>query len=103
MAAAADVLFALGAGQPGGAPPRTVARQLAAEKTSLGTLVDELRRDLFARYLDDGARTLTKVSALLGPSAPSAFSRWHRQHSGKAVWQLRSERPAMAHGKGTGG
>lgn len=74
---------------------RTVARRLAAEQTSFSDLVDDLRRDLFARYLDDGARTLTEVSALLGFSAPSAFSRWHRQQFGKAARQLRSERAAV--------
>jgi AraC-like DNA-binding protein len=56
----------------------TVARQLASEQTSFSELVNALRRDLFARYLKDGARTLIDVSALLGFSAPSAFSRWHR-------------------------
>jgi len=79
---------------------RTVARRLAAEQTSFSELVDTLRRDLFARYLEDGARPLTEVSALLGFSAPSAFSRWHRQQFGLAARQRRSTRAAMA-GKDT--
>lgn len=71
---------------------RTVARHLAAERTSFSALVNELRRDLFARYLEDGARTLTEVSALLGFSAPSAFSRWHRQQFGIAPRRLKPTR-----------
>jgi AraC-like DNA-binding protein len=82
---------------------RTVARQLADEQTTFSALVNELRRDLFARYLKDGARTLTEVSALLGFSAPSAFSRWHRQQFGIAARELRSERAAMAGGRGKAG
>ncbi len=78
---------------------RTVARQLADEQTSFSALVNELRRDLFARYLKDGARTLTEVSALLGFSAPSAFSRWHRQQFGIAARELQRERAARAGGK----
>lgn len=69
---------------------RTVARRLADEQTSFSALVNTLRRDLFARYLKDGARTLTEVSALLGFSAPSAFSRWHRQQFGIAARRLQS-------------
>lgn len=61
---------------------RTVARRLAAERTTFTALVDDLRSELLSRYLDDGARPLGEVSALLGFSAPSAFSRWHRQRFG---------------------
>ena len=43
-----------------------VARRLAEQQTSFSALVNDLRRDLFARYLKDGARLLTEVSALLG-------------------------------------
>ena len=64
---------------------RTVARRLGAENTSFSELVNELRCDLVARYLKEGARSLGEVSALLGFSAPSAFSRWHRQQFGQAA------------------
>lgn len=61
---------------------RTVARRLAAEGTSFSALVDGLRRDLVQRYLQEGARPLGDVAALLGFSAPSAFSRWYRAQHG---------------------
>jgi AraC-like DNA-binding protein len=77
-----------------GVDRRTVARRLAEEETSFSALVNDLRRELFARYLKDGTRSLTEVSALLGFSASSAFSRWHRQQFGLAARQLKSQQAA---------
>ena len=71
---------------------RTVARRLAAERTSFSALVNGLRQDLYKRYVEDGSRTLTEVSTLLGFSAPSAFSRWHRQQFGAAARSLKRAR-----------
>lgn len=68
---------------------RTVARRLAAEGTTFSALVDNVRCDLVGRYLSEGSRPLADVSALLGFSAPSAFSRWHRQRHGAAARDLR--------------
>jgi AraC-like DNA-binding protein len=83
-----------------GVDRRTVARRLADEQTSFSALVNDLRRDLFARYLKDCARSLTEVSALLGFSASSAFSRWHRQQFGIAARQLKSNGAGMARHRG---
>jgi AraC-like DNA-binding protein len=72
---------------------RTVARRLALEQTSFSALVNDLRLDLFARWrVENAARTLTEVSALLGFSALSGFSRWHRQQFGVAARQIQSNR-----------
>jgi AraC-like DNA-binding protein len=84
-----------------GVDRRTVARRLADEQTSFSVLVNDLRRELFARYLKDGARSLTEVSTLLGFSASSAFSRWHRQQFGIAARQLKLQQAGMARRKGT--
>lgn len=65
---------------------RTVARRLATEGTTFSALVDGVRSDLLARYVQS-QRPLTEVSALLGFSAPSAFSRWHRQQFGVTARQ----------------
>lgn len=65
-----------------GVDRRTVARRLASEGTSFSELVDDVRADLLARYLDDGTRPLGDLAPLLGFSAPSALSRWHRQRFG---------------------
>ncbi len=64
---------------------RTIARHLAAEGTTFSALVDELRRDLYERSRRDGSRTLGEVAGLLGFSAQSALSRWHRQAFGEAA------------------
>jgi len=69
---------------------RTVARRLAAEGTTFGELVNDLRDDLLSRHLGDRGRPLAEVSALLGFSAPSAFARWHRARFGVSARSLRS-------------
>ena len=65
-----------------GVDRRTVARHLAGEGTSFSALLDGVRKDLLTQYLEDGARPLGEVAALLGFSEPSAFSRWHKQMFG---------------------
>ena len=62
-----------------GVDRRTLHRWLAKEGGTFSGIVEALRRELLARYLDEGARPLAEISALLGFSAPSAFSRWYRQ------------------------
>ncbi|HEU5297265.1 MAG TPA: AraC family transcriptional regulator [Burkholderiaceae bacterium] len=69
---------------------RTVARRLQAEGASFSELVDRVRRELVARYIEDGSRPLSEISELLGFSAPTAFSRWHRKQFGVAPRRLRS-------------
>lgn len=66
-----------------GVDRRTVANHLAAERTTFSALVDGMRRELLRRYLAEGARSLSEVSALLGFSELSSFSRWHRRQFGR--------------------
>lgn len=68
-----------------GVDRRTVARYLKAEGSTFSEIVDTVRSELLSRYLADGAKPLTEVSSLLGFSAPSAFSRWHRSRYGRAA------------------
>lgn len=68
-----------------GVSRRTVAKHLATEGKSFSGLVDEMRSDLRARYLQDGRRSLSDVALLLGFSELSAFSRWHRARFGLAA------------------
>lgn len=65
-----------------GCDRRTVTRRLALEKTGFLALVNGHRRNMVSQLLLDKSRTLAQVSALLGFSAPSAFSRWYRQQFG---------------------
>jgi AraC-like DNA-binding protein len=68
-----------------GLDPRTLQRQLAAQDTSFIDLLQEVRMDLTGPYLDESDRSLAEVAELLGFSALSAFSRWHRMHYGRSA------------------
>ena len=59
---------------------RTVHRQLAKEGETFSGIVQAVRLELAARYVDERSRSLTEVAGLLGFSARSVFSRWYRQH-----------------------
>lgn len=63
-----------------GVDRRTIHRHLAREGESFSGLFEAVRRELAERYVSDPHRSLTEVSLLLGFSAPTAFSRWYRQH-----------------------
>lgn len=74
-----------------GVDRRTVARQLHAEGTSFSEVVNSVRADIVARHLDrfsrvqhlrSNQRPFADLANLLGFSAPSAFTRWHRQRFG---------------------
>ncbi|HEX5356510.1 MAG TPA: AraC family transcriptional regulator ligand-binding domain-containing protein [Aquabacterium sp.] len=65
-----------------GVDRRTVTNRLNAEGTGFKALVDAMRCDLLASYMQDGSRPLSDVASLLGFSELSAFSRWHRQQFG---------------------
>lgn len=72
-----------------GVDRRTVSRRLAEEDTSFSQIVQELRAELFAHYRADDTRPLGEIGALLGFSAPTNFSRWHRALFGHAARSVR--------------
>ena len=63
---------------------RTVHRYLKSEGRTYSDLINDVRRELAARYLDSRDRSLAEVSSLLGFAAPSGFSRWYRREFGAA-------------------
>jgi AraC-like DNA-binding protein len=65
-----------------GCDRRTVTRRLAMENAQFLALVNAHRRGMVRQLLVNPSRPLAQVSALLGFSAPSAFSRWYRQQFG---------------------
>lgn len=73
---------------------RTVQRRLAEEGTSFTTLVHELRAELAQRHVQGSTRPLTEVSALLGFSAPSGFSRWYASQFGCSPSEARQRAKA---------
>jgi AraC-like DNA-binding protein len=78
-----------------GCDRRTIARRLAMAGVSFHQLVNDHRVRLVMHYVDEDARPLAQVSALLGFASPSAFSRWYRQQFGHAA---RSRRQPAAPG-----
>lgn len=72
-----------------GVDRRTVHRRLLREGTTFTEVVNTIRRELAAHYVDDGTRALSQVGELLGFSALSAFSRWYKQQFGEVAGQRR--------------
>ena len=55
--------------------PRTLQRKLAEANMTYLQLVDDARKDLALRYLEDPRRSVTDITFSLGFSQPSAFTR----------------------------
>jgi len=72
-----------------GVDRRTVHRRLVREGTTFTEVVNTIRRELAAHYVDDGKRPLSQVAELLGFSALSAFSRWYKQQFGEVAARRR--------------
>ncbi len=77
-----------------GVDRRTVYRHLAHDGETFTSVVDTVRGELAASYLDEGRRSLTDVADLLGFSAVSAFSRWHRRQFGCTITERRVAQPS---------
>ena len=75
-----------------GVDRRTVHRHLARSGETFSSLVNDVRGELAEGYLEGGAGSLADVAPLLGFSALSAFSRWHKRHFGFTLTQRRNGR-----------
>ena len=62
--------------------PRTLQRRLAEAKTTYLQLVDDTRKDLALRYIEDPRRSVTDITFSLGFSQPSAFTRAFKRWTG---------------------
>ncbi len=63
---------------------RTLQRKLAEADLTYQQLVDDTRRDLALRYVEDPRKSLTEITFLLGFSGQSAFTRAFRRWTGKS-------------------
>ena len=79
-----------------GVVPRTIQRRLTERGQSFSTLMNDIRKELAARYVFESNRSLTEVAVLLGFTAASSFSRWYLSHFGCSAKDSR----AKAHGAG---
>lgn len=75
-----------------GVSGRHLARQLAAEGSSYGELLDELRLEVAHKLLTDSSRTISEIGQQLSFSDGPSFSRWFRQRTGEAPRDYR-QRP----------
>ena len=74
-----------------GLSERTFARRMAAEGLSFSGILDDMRRELAARYLKDPSLQIAQVAWLLGFRHPSAFSRACRRWFRRSPTDLRQE------------
>jgi AraC-like DNA-binding protein len=75
---------------------RTLQRKLSEADTTYEKLVDETRKDLALRYMDDATKSVTEVTFLLGFSGPSAFTRAFKRWSGVSPTTYREKKLAKA-------
>lgn len=66
-----------------GLSERSLQRELAAENTSFRELLDEARRELAIKHLQNEKVSVAEISFLLGFSEPSAFHRFFKRQTGK--------------------
>jgi AraC-like DNA-binding protein len=75
---------------------RTLHRKLAEAGTTWQQLVDETRRDLALRMIEDPRRSIGEITFELGFSQQSAFARAFRRWSGTSPTQYRESRPPLS-------
>ncbi len=73
-----------------GMSKRTLARRLSDEGLSFTEVLQQLRRDLAVRYLDDPKLHISKIAWLLGFNEVSAFTHAFKRWTGKAPTQMRA-------------
>ncbi len=72
--------------------PRTLQRKLAEARLTYQQLVDETRKDLALRYIDDVKRSISDITFSLGFSQPSAFTRAFKRCTGLSPTDYRAGR-----------
>jgi AraC-like DNA-binding protein len=72
-----------------GVDPRTLQRRLAESGVGFHDIVQKARMGLAAQYIEDSDRPLVEVADMLGFSALSGFSHWHRVHCGCSASERR--------------
>ena len=73
-----------------GMSERTLGRKLADEGLNFTDILQQLRRDLAVRYLDDRKLRLSKIAWLLGFKEVSAFTHAYKRWTGKTPSEIRT-------------
>ena len=71
---------------------RSLQRRLAEADASYQSLVDQTRRDMALRYIEDPAKSATDITFLLGYSQQSVFTRAFRRWTGMSPSEYRSSK-----------
>jgi AraC-like DNA-binding protein len=69
---------------------RTLARKLSDEGLNFTEILQQMRRDLAVRYLDDRKLPVSKIAWLLGFREVSAFTHAFKRWTGKTPRQMRT-------------
>jgi AraC-like DNA-binding protein len=72
-----------------GMSKRTLARRLSDEGLNFTEVLQQLRRNLAVRYLDDPKLHISKIAWLLGFNEVSAFTHAFKRWTGKTPSQMR--------------
>jgi AraC-like DNA-binding protein len=75
---------------------RTLQRRLAESNITYQKLVDDTRRDLALRYMEDPGKSITDVTFLLGFSGQSAFTRAFKRWTGMSPTYFREQKQVPA-------
>jgi AraC-like DNA-binding protein len=80
-----------------GMTPRTLQRQLDDAGETFSALLNDVRREIVPRYLENPAYSLTQVAGLLGYGFPSSFTRWFVAQFGKSPARWRAAHTRTKH------
>jgi AraC-like DNA-binding protein len=74
---------------------RTLQRHLLDKGITFSAVINEVRRDLVQRYMQNPTYSLARIAGLLGYSVPSSFTRWFTAEFGAtpANWRQASGQP----------
>ncbi len=75
---------------------RTMQRRLDEEGANFTDLINDVRRDLVVRYLENPDYSLGRITDMLGYSMPGSFTRWFVSQFGMPPAAWRSERRIVA-------
>ena len=73
-----------------GSSDRTLGRRLAEQGISFDELIDDIRKDLAMRYLDEGQVKLQELAFLLGFSTHASFTSAFKRWTGKTSSETRA-------------
>ena len=74
-----------------GVSERTLARRLSDEGSAFSEILQDLKRDLAVRYLEDRKLHVSKIAWLLGYQEVSAFTHAFKRWTGKTPSEMRRE------------